>query len=218
MKRHALLLALAGCASKSDARPSDPPRGILGVKVGETTASEAKDLLQEAGLRCDDASLMAMMREAHARHGVPAAPAGELPPGQMPSGHEQFLKDPALMQARITCTGLRVAELDDREDAPADAPVRVLLVADTATAPLRLLALQRTYTDGARALADARVSFAALGRRYGAPSESKGELGAALVEMTPVRRTWTFPTLVVEAKAVDLGATGVSVSEEIRTP
>jgi hypothetical protein len=151
---------------------------------------------------------MAAMRKAHEGRAMPA---------QMPAGHARYLQDPALAQARLSCEGVALAALE--EGRPAGVTARVLIVAPRSDAPVGLVALQRTHRDADAAADDARAMFAALERSLGRADESQGAVpaaGARLARMAPVRRTWTRGGVVVEATAVDLGATGIAVSEERR--
>ena len=203
--RLALLLAVAACGG--DRAAPAPPPAPLGIEVGATPVGEARAAIEGRGHACVDASLAAMMQKAHAGKAMPAG---------MPAGHARYLKDPALAQARISCDGV---PLDAIEPGRPAVPARVLVVAPRAGAPVSLVAVQRTHTDAAAAADDARAMFSALERRLGRPDERQGEppaAGARLARMQIVRRAWTRGDTVIEATAVDLGATGISVSEEIR--
>jgi hypothetical protein len=122
----------------------------------------------------------------------------------MPPGHGRYLKG-ELRQARIRCRGLA---LDGGVTAS------VLVVAPDDAAPVELVAIQRTHHDAAVAETDARAMFAALEARLGAPSERRGELPLARVR--PVERRWRAGGRQIAARAVDLGATGIAVTEEVR--
>lgn len=179
-----------------------------GIEVGTSSVAEATAAIEGRGVTCVDASLMAAMRKAH---------AGKAMPAQMPEGHARYLEDPALAQARISCEGVALDAIEAGR--PAGVKARVLIVADRADAPVGLVALQRTHRDADAAADDARAMFAALERAFGRPDERQGEVpaaGARLGRMQPVRRTWARGGVVVEATAVDLGDTGISVSEERR--
>lgn len=206
MKRLALV-AVAACSMSPTPAPRPAPP-VLDVTIGATPIAEARAAIERRGIACEDASLSAMMRAAHAKHGV-TDDAGAEPP----AGHDRYMNDPALHQARITCAELPLAALGDGRDGTA----RVLLVADDADAPVRLLALQRTHADPAAGADDARAMFAALTKLHGAPTDARGELPSGpLPRLSPVRRIWRLSGVVVEAVATDLGPTGVSVSEELR--
>ncbi|MCB9563030.1 MAG: hypothetical protein H6708_21705 [Kofleriaceae bacterium] len=197
-------------------------RTIAGIVVGETTAAQAVATLAGQGVTCTDASMMGMMARAHAAHGCPrparlrAAPAAA---AAMPAGHARYLSDPALQQARWACADVLVALLGDGRDG-----VRgrlLVVVAPGADAPVSLVAYQRTYRAGDAAVADAGATFAALAGRYGAAATARGDVpavGAALPPFQPVERRWRFADLEVEATAVDLGRTGIAVSEELAVP
>ena len=214
-----LLLALLAACSDGSVRQVAPQDGhavhgtasadrVAGIALGTSSVAEARAAIEERGVACVDASLMAAMRKAH---------EGMKGHAQMPAGHAKYLKDPALAQARISCEGVALDAIE--EDRPAGVKARVLIVADRADAPVGLVALQRTHRDADAAADDARAMFAALERRFGRADERQGAApaaGARLGRMQPVRRTWTRGGVVVEATAVDLGATGISVSEERR--
>jgi hypothetical protein len=199
-----LLALLCGCARE---RPQ-PATDLAGIEVGKTSVADAQAAIERRGVACVDASLMAAMRKAH---------AGKAMPAQMPEGHARHLKDPALAQARISCEDVPLDAIEPGR--PAGVKARVLIVAPRSDAPVGLVALQRTHRDADAAADDARAMFAALEGAFGRADESQGTVpaeGARLARMAPVRRTWTRGGVVVEATALDLGDTGISVSEERR--
>jgi hypothetical protein len=203
-----LLALLAACSDRPAVHGTAGPARMGGIEVGRSSVAEARAAIERLGAECVDASLMAAMRKAH---------AGKAMPAQLPEGHARHLADPALAQARWSCEGVALDAV--AQGRPAGVRARVLIVADRSDAPVRLVAVQRTHDDPDRAAADARVMFAALERELGRPDQAHGAIpaaGARLARVTPVRRTWTRGGVVVEATAVDLGATGVSVSEEQR--
>jgi hypothetical protein len=230
-----LVLALAALTAACDERAPATPTGVaaaapatgalpvvLGITLGQTSVADARAALAAAGLACEDASLMAMMAKAHVARGVrvpdealAAARRGERPPeaAGMPSGHAKYLEDPALQQVRISCEGVPVAALGDGR---AGVTGRVLVVADAEGAPVTFVAFQRTHRAAAAAVADARAMFAAHERTHGAPRRGAEALPAAdeLRRYQPVRRRWRAGSLRVTATLVDLGDTGISVSEE----
>lgn len=222
MRALAVVLLVVACSKAEPAKAREATaaqRTWLGVTVGVTPIAAARFAIEARGLTCEDASLAAVMRKAHGQAGVPAGPDGGPPPAaEMPSGHGRYLDDPALAQARIACAGLPLDELGDGR-APGRTG-RVLLVAPEPDAAVSLIAIQRTHTDAAAAADDARAMFDALAR-YGATTEAKGDVpaaGATLPALTPVRRVWKLGGVTVEARAVDLGQTGISISEELRFP
>lgn len=228
----ALALALAvACDERAPAAPTGAAAApaatgalpvVLGITLGQTSVADARAALAAAGHACEDASLFAMMAKAHAARGVKVpdvalaqARRGERPPeaAGMPSGHAKYLEDPALQQVRISCEGVPVAALGDGRDGVTG---RVLVVADAEGAPVTFVAFQRTHRAATAAVADARAMFAALERAHGAPRRGAEALPAAdeLRRYKPVRRRWRAGSLRVTATLVDLGDTGISVSEE----
>jgi hypothetical protein len=203
-----LLALLVGCSDRAAARGTAEAAQVAGIEVGKSSVAEAQAAIERRGVACVDASLMAAMRKAH---------AGKAMPAHLPDGHARYLNDPALAQARISCEDVPLEAIEPGR--PAGVTARVLIVADRADAAVGLVALQRTHRDADAAADDARAMFAALERAFGRPDEHQGAVpaaGARLGRMQPVRRTWTRGGVVVEATAVDLGDTGISVSEERR--
>lgn len=206
-----ILAFLAACSSDRAPRSTAEPPAIAGIEVGRTAVGDATAAIERLAVECVDASLMAAMQKAHAGTAMPARN------GTMPEGHARYLQDPKLAQARISCEGVPLDQLEPGR--PVGIRARVLIVAERSDAPVSLIALQRTHLDAEAAAADARAMFGALERQLGKPDERQGAIPAAgerLGRMRIVQRAWTRGGVVVEATAVDLGATGISVSEEVR--
>jgi hypothetical protein len=221
-----ILVSACNSAPAPSARPerAERERTLLGITLGSTSVADAKAALAAAGVTCEDASMFAMMAKAHAHKNVKVpdvaldqAKRGEAPPAAagMPSSHAKYLNDPALRQVRLSCENVPVDKLDATR---AGVTGRLLVIADSDAAPITFIAYQRTYTDAQAAADDARTMFASLDARLGASGPAALAPDARLERYKPIKRAWTFPDLVIEARAIDLGATGISVSEELRVP
>lgn len=136
------------------------------------------------------------------------------PPRHEPYGIVVGSTSLADARARVEATGARCvpAPFPHRLSCPRPGgSPRVLLVAERPDAPVTSVAIQRTHRDRGAALADATDLFAELARRLGAAAPPCPVV--ALRPATPVECTWRVRGGTVRAVAVDLGATGVSVSE-----
>lgn len=182
----------APAPAKSDAAAPS----IVGATVGTTTTFELEKLVAKAGLHCEDVSLLAMMKKAHASaKGAPAA---------MPSDHMKMLSDPAFLQIRFAC--------DDVPSANGSVG-RLLFVHDSRFDPLKTVAHQRFHVDHAEAANDFATTIALLEKTYGKPSISQGD--ATLAAYEPVAREWNVRGARVKVSAMNLGKRGTQVTEEI---
>lgn len=183
----------AGAGSGKPATSEGPPPTTFGVTVG----ASMHDVEQAtASAKCEDVSLMTIMKKAHAAH------AGEAK--GMPSDHLKMLVDPAFLQIRYACEDV---------PSPSGAIGRVLFVAKSRFDPLQTVAHQRHHDNARDAASDFGSTIALLEKSYGAPQVSTGD--AALAVYKPVVREWHLKDSTIRVQAMNFGKRGASVSEEV---
>lgn len=183
-----------------------PPK-VIGLSIGadfDAVTAAAK----RAGLACEDASLIATMRKAHAKAKVDATTSK---PGAL-AAHLKMLSDPLMFQVRYACEGVIANPRLGLRGANGTVG-RLLFVHPNATQPLELVGFQRHHQDPAAATADLAATLDALEARYGEPASSRGPRELRLLE--PIEREWHIGATIVRVRATWFGARGGSVSEEI---
>lgn len=203
---------LDGPLTKPAAPVAGPPR-ILGMSVGVTSFEDVTKAAKRNGLSCEDASLAAAMRKAHAAHKVDLSKPAK--PGAGMAEHLKMLTDPAFFQVRYSCEGV-VAKSADGLDGATGVKGRLLFVHGNATQPLELVSYQRHHKDLAAATADLEATLGALEARYGEPAVARGS--SELHTLEPIEREWHVAGTVVTLRALSFGARGTAISEEISLP
>jgi hypothetical protein len=179
---------------------------MMGIQAGATPLDAVKSAAERNGLVCEDASMTAIMMKAHAKRregGARSVTSG------MPSNHFAMLADPKFWQVRLSCDNAAGTI------ALGDAAVRgrFLAVHPSADKPVELMSFERHHKDRAAATADFAATLQRLEQLYGTPATAKG---SELALLTPVDREWHIGGAIVKFRAIDFGARGVAISEEIR--
>ncbi len=209
------------------AGPRAPSAELLGVRVGTTHVPAARAAMSAWGVTCADRSMRTLMGELRDRKreqvrlaeasGKPDAVSG----ASIITRHTARDDNP---QVRLSCdTDAR--HLADRVRSPSSG--RLLMVFDSAEAPLRHVSYQRNLSAWDDAWKDFAGTRGALMLRFGAPQERESGVAtvpAADEEPAPLPRyarrdaEWRYSDLDVRVSVENLGGRGFVIEETMEVP